>query len=493
MARTEPTYAGLDPPYAPGKALPELAQLLGEACSEGPPNHVHAAVRASLRGLGLDVEHYGSADWNPLGDLAPRGCRIVLKPNFIRHWNPSAADQPDAASIESVITHGAVVRAAADYAFLAAGAEGSVVIAEAPQHDCDFQQIRKLAGLDSLVRFYEDQLGRELEVIDLRREAVTYRDGVIVQRRELAGDPRGYRRIDLGQRSCFEGSGLNPERFRGADYDVRSTARHHMDGRNEYLLSETVLSADLVINLPKLKTHKKTGVTLALKNLVGINGDKNWLPHHCAGSASQGGDEYPGSSWVDGARSRIADAARSLLRTGGPTRTIRWARRMETAVRGEDFVRSGNWHGNRTTWRMCVDLNRCLYYCDAQGEHFDASAPVRPVLTVMDGVVAGDGNGPLCPHDVPLGAVIAATDPIAADLVALRLMGFDERNFPKVWEPMHDAALRITEVRDPDDVTVFETIIGSDDVRQRKLGDIARAREFAAHPGWVGHAERIRP
>ena len=66
-----------------------------------------------------------------------------------------------------------------------------------------------------------------------------------------------------------------------------------MNGHNDYLLSETVLSADLVVNLPKLKTHKKTGVTLALKNMVGINGDKNLLPHHSVGSIAAGGDEYP--------------------------------------------------------------------------------------------------------------------------------------------------------------------------------------------------------
>ena len=31
LARTDPTYAGLKPPYGPGKALPELADLLGDA------------------------------------------------------------------------------------------------------------------------------------------------------------------------------------------------------------------------------------------------------------------------------------------------------------------------------------------------------------------------------------------------------------------------------------------------------------------------------
>ena len=168
--------------------------------------------------------------------------------------------------------------------------------------------------LPELVALYESALEVELEVIDLRREAVVYQDGTIVSRRALPGDPMGYRMVDLGAHSAFEGSGLDPSRFRGADYDPGPTSEHHRDGRNEYLLSETVLSADLVLNLPKLKTHKKTGVTLALKNLVGINGDKNLLPHHCVGAVDDGGDEFPGSAPVDRMRSAATELARRLLR-----------------------------------------------------------------------------------------------------------------------------------------------------------------------------------
>jgi uncharacterized protein (DUF362 family) len=489
LARTEPTYAGLEPPFGPGKTLPKLVGLLGDSGANEPSNHVYAAVRAALWSLGLDAENFGSADWNPLGTLTPRGSHIVLKPNFIRHWNSNANADSVSASVESVITHGAVLRAMVDYAFLAAGVEGSVTIAEAPQHDCDFEKIREIAGLDEMVRLYEDELGRELEIIDLRRESVTYRDAVIIERRPLPGDPRGYRMIDLGSHSAFEGSGLDPQRFRGADYDPGPTTEHHRDGRNEYLLSETVLSADLVVNLPKLKTHKKTGVTLALKNLVGINGDKNLLPHHCVGSVDQGGDEYPGSSWFDATRSLGTEAGRALLKRQMGARFIRWARRVEEAIRGDDFIRSGNWYGNRTTWRMCVDLNRCFYYSDAKGEDFEASEPIRKVLTVMDGVVAGEGDGPLRPGNIPLGSVIAATDPIALDLVALRLMGFDEQNIPKIWEPMNDRGLRITSVNNPRDVVVCEVDAGSCDVRHRSLNEISGERTFLAHPGWIGHIE----
>jgi uncharacterized protein (DUF362 family) len=488
LARCRPSYEGLEAPWGPGKNYPEIARLLGGESDDAPTNEVYAAVRAALYGLGLDADHYGTESWNPIGSLVPPGKRIVLKPNFIRHWNQ--AEESRGSSIESVITHGAVLRAAADYAMIAAGPEGSVVIAEAPQMDCDFEKIRQIVGLDEIVSVYDKALSRNLEVIDLRREAVVYKDGIIEHRKTLAGDPLGYRAVDLGERSFFTGSGLDPDRFRGADYDPGPTTEHHTGGRNAYLLSETVLSADLVINLPKLKTHKKTGVTLALKNLVGINGDKNWLPHHSLGSVDTGGDEFPDSRLIDRLRSRATEIARPLLARGRMRKAFQMVRRVENATRGDEFIRSGNWYGNRTTWRMCCDLNRCLYYSDADGLHLDAPKPVRRVLTIIDGVLAGEGEGPLAPIDVPLGVVLAGMDPVAVDLVAVRLMGFDERKLAKLREPMEDAGPRITGVRASSDVRVAEVLRGSEEIRDRALDEIGWERGFVPHAGWIGHVER---
>jgi hypothetical protein len=139
---------------------------------------------------------------------------------------------------------------------------------------------------------------------------------------------------------------------------------------------------------------------------------------------------------------------------------------------------------------MCVDLNRCLYYSDARGEDFEASEPIRKVLTVMDGVIAGEGDGPLAPADVPLGVILAATDPIAPDLVAVRLMGFDEHKIPKIFGPMADRKLRVTDVRSPEDVIVYEVNAQSHDVQRRPLNKICCEHVFLAHPGWIDHIER---
>ena len=52
-----------------------------------------------------------------------------------------------------------------------------------------------------------------------------------------------------------------------------------------------------------------------------------------------------------------------------------------------DRIRSGNWHGNDTTWRMVLDLNRALRYGDGVGVLHDE--PQRRYFSVVDGIIAG--------------------------------------------------------------------------------------------------------
>lgn len=56
----------------------------------------------------------------------------------------------------------------------------------------------------------------------------------------------------------------------------------------------------------------------------------------------------------------------------------------------------------------------------------DLLAAVRPDLTILDGVLAIEGDGPLAGgRRVKLGVVAAGTDPLAVDAVGCRLMGID--------------------------------------------------------------------
>ena len=48
---------------------------------------IFRAVESVLAQSGLDASHYGSAAWNPFGDLVRPGGRVVLKPNFVSSRN----------------------------------------------------------------------------------------------------------------------------------------------------------------------------------------------------------------------------------------------------------------------------------------------------------------------------------------------------------------------------------------------------------------------
>ena len=377
-------------------------------------------------------------------ELVRPGERVLLKPNFIRESHTARPNE-----WEQIITHGAVITAVAEAVAEAMEGQGTITIADAPQTDSDFDRICERAGLAKLRRRLS---GIQLEIMDLRREAWRTERGVIVERRKLPEDPRGYALVDLASQSCFAGK---QGRFYGADYDTAFTAKHHTNGRHEYLLSRSAMDADVFINLPKLKTHKKVGVTLSLKNLVGINGDKNYLPHFCIGTPDEGGDEFPDDSVRNKVQSMLVKALK-----GGP-----WWRpavkRVGSKIFGDtsEVVRSGNWHGNDTAWRMVLDLNRALLL-----------RPNAPrYLTIVDGIIAGEGNGPMEADAKPCGVLIAGTNPVAADFVAVKLMGFDWRKIPTIREGFRLFG------SSPGDVEVVP-----------ELGETFRLKP---HFGWLGHIE----
>src|SRR5206468_2624643 len=109
--------------------------------------------------------------------------------------------------------------------------------------------------------------------------------------------------------------------------------------------------ADLLISLPKMKSHKKTGVTLSLKNMIGTTNEKYWLPHFMAG-APPDGDEYPETPAVT---SRLETLLSRVTIPGGHALVLRFP---PAGQREEPVIIDGNWSGNDTVWRTTLDLNR---------------------------------------------------------------------------------------------------------------------------------------
>ena len=153
----------------------------------------------------------------------------------------------------------------------------------------------------------------------------------------------------------------------------------------------------MFIGLPKLKTHKKCGITVNLKGLVGINANKNWLPHYSFGAPGDGGDQFDKGSLKTKFENWIVVPAKQLLLADMPLvkAIARRTKRVGYDMFGsnEEVVRSGNWHGNDTVWRMCLDLNRILLYGQVAGGMRPAGQAKR-FFSVVDGIVAMEGNGP---------------------------------------------------------------------------------------------------
>jgi uncharacterized protein (DUF362 family)/Pyruvate/2-oxoacid:ferredoxin oxidoreductase delta subunit len=120
-------------------------------------------------------------------------------------------------------------------------------------------------------------------------------------------------------------------------------------------IDRSVLEADVVINLPKWKTHGMTLLTLGIKNLFGcVPGPRKALWHLKAGED----------------RKRFA--------------------------------------------QMLVDLYQTIH----------------PSLTILDGILGMEGNGPGSGHPISLGLILASGDPLNLDQIVCDLLGIPRTDMP---------------------------------------------------------------
>lgn len=125
-------------------------------------------------------------------------------------------------------------------------------------------------------------------------------------------------------------------------------------------IHRSLVETDLLCSVPMMKTHSLAGVTLGMKNLIGL---------------------YPGAVYQS-VRGRMHDAAAKIEQSG-------------TAVAIVDMVRAN-----------------------------------KLGLVVIDGSTAMEGNGPMDGTLVPMETIVAGANPLATDMVAASLMGFDPSEIP---------------------------------------------------------------
>ena len=384
------------------------------------PDRIENALERLTARLGWGGTARGGFD-----AVLPRGAKVVVKPNWVMHANQGPW------GMDPLITHHQVIRAVVSS--LLRSHAGTVTIGDAPLQSADFDAILAWGDLGTWLRHQAARDPRLAGPVDFRRTRSRVVAGVLIQDEDQRS-LEDFVLFDLREQSLLEPvSGRNPA-FRVTQYDPRKMRETHRPGRHRYLIARAMLEADVVVNLPKLKTHRKAGVTNALKNLVGINGNKEFLPHHRVGGEAEGGDCYPRKSRVKRAHELFLDlqnASRSHLGR------VAWsfpARSMSVLGRllVDELGVEGSWSGNDTVWRMCLDLNRILRYGRLDGTM--AEFPQRRILHVVDGVIAGQGDGPLAPEPFELGVLLGGDCAAAVDVVGAQLLGTLPERIPIVRE-----------------------------------------------------------
>lgn len=346
-----------------------------------------------------------------------KGKRVLLKPNWVRHskiaedeWCMRTHDQFLLATLEFVLRFKPT----------------TVVIGDAPIQGCHWS---KMVSKELLAAIENLAVKNKITVVvkDFRRVHFDPELNNAVEQKEPLSN---YIIFDVGKRSYLEPitkSGANP--FRVTVYNPDRFHESHRPGVHKYCITKALFDADVVISLPKVKTHQKAGITAALKNIVGLNGDKDFLPHHRIGGTDLGGDCYPGGNKLRYLSELSLDNAN---RNKGNWKYPIWIKFASilwrlSAPKNVHSLEAG-WYGNDTTWRMVMDLNQIVYFGTDEGK-LDKNRQ-RRFYSLCDGVIGGQGNGPLNPEPLALGIVSFSNTSAWNDLILAELMGMEIEKIP---------------------------------------------------------------
>ena len=411
--------------YGASKVYPEFAS---KNLALSQDNQVYEMVRNTLAALNMDQEHFGTECWNPFSEFISKGDTVLIKPNMVRHFNGA-----DNGGLDCLVTHPSIVRAVIDYVVLALKGSGRIILADAPVQSCDFGTLVRELHYDKITEDILKQ-GIPVELVDLRELGCADM--------HTANDPNaGFHgediKIMMGKDSAFH--------FQEKEYDASGTFRvtnylpkymeeYHKGDKHIYSIAKAVIDADVIINLPKPKTHRKAGMTASLKNMVGCVARKECLPHHTKGSKDEKGDEYLKRSLFKKCCTELEEKNDKRAFAGRKKSKIfsiieiflyKAARLLQA-----DVYTEGSWYGNDTLWRTICDICRIIMYADKNG--MMSPNDQRKMFILADMIVAGEGEGPLCPQPKFMGILVGGWEQIAVDTAISAVMGFSAERIPAI-------------------------------------------------------------
>ncbi|MDF1512452.1 MAG: DUF362 domain-containing protein [Anaerolineae bacterium] len=389
------------PPYHPDTLYPEYP-FGNQALSSS--NAAYGLVRQALQLLHpLDS---GTPDWNPLQTYIKPGNRVLIKPNLV-----------DASAWQNgQMTHPAILRPIIDFAYKACGPQGSIMVGDAPWSIDVFYPLVQKTGIQTLIDWYAAFTDVPVQLVDMN-----------------TADEQDTPLVNLGQFSAFDS--IKRTWFDGHGNPMLADSK---PGIGRYRISHYVLDADVVISVPKAKVHCSGGITVAMKNAVGI------IPAW-DGMVNDGVlKDCPHTSNIDQAAGK-----------------------------------RGMYLDNDTIWRSMADLNRIMRYAGRNG--ILQASPQRRLLTIVDAIIAAEASQ-YDPVPFPLNTIVIGSDPIAVDAVTARCMGFDWRQLKSVVKAALNPELPLG-VSSPDKIDIKTNIINLCDSYQQAL----QPESFIY--SWQGHLE----
>lgn len=356
-----------------------------------------------------------SLDSSKLFSVISEKSKVLIKPNWVYN-NLTKSDEI------CLTTHPNLILAVLEYVLLFKPAR--VIIGDAPVQSCNWTRLLS-ANFFNHVSALQAEHKVHIQVTDFRKEKWEDKR----QQKKNCRSENEYIHFNLSSASLLDPLSVKNKEFCVGDYDPQITAANHTKGIHNYLIAKEAIESDIIINLPKLKTHQKAGLTNGLKNHVGTIGDKAYLAHHSSNLSPSGGDCYPGNNMFRRMSEYLSEL--SYKYTGNVLyypfhyfSSVIW----RLAPRSDYASLSGSWYGNDTVWRMTLDINKIVRYGSISGEIRKNAQ--RKIITISDAIICGQGEGPLEPIPLPLGILAISNNDGFLDIIMAFLLKFDYNKIP---------------------------------------------------------------
>lgn len=324
---------------------------------------------------------------NPFGEIIRPGDTVVIKPNWGTQY-----------LFPKPVTHPGVVVPVIEYAVKAGASK--IILIEGPM---------------TLYRSQKYFWGPAFVNVHALLQELRKRHPQVEFRFQDANDDQ-FVWVELGDASTFSGvydvPQLDHDGHTGFVRDIffnAADATGYSPGKYKlgiYAIARSYLEGDVFIGVPKLKTHGWSGITAALKNLMGMN--LRTTSHFLPPDAMK---EYQKMS-------DFRTYRESPLRDVPHYSRASWD--------GKGFVnRKLIGYENDILWRSLSDLNKLIRYADKNGKMH--STYQRRYAVVVDAIIGTDRGGPVSPSTVESNAIVAGFDPVAVDAACLRLMNWNSR------------------------------------------------------------------